>query len=251
MWNKSIALLLLVAVFTSACSSKRKLAKKQEDLDKTTAVAVDNSIKTFEMSNLDYLTFSGRAKAKVAFDKATHDATAHIRIERDKAIWISVTALLNIEVARVLITPDSIKIQTKYPKKELIAKRFSYVYNFINPSLSFKSLQDILVGNLSTELLRAGQVQVASSGEDVVIVGAKNSLNFQYGMNEKNRPYASKMEDRKLAQVLDIAYQEYVSTNGHLFPQHCVLKVQGEGLNLQADLRYNRLTFNEKIDMPF
>lgn len=247
--TKYICALLAIAVFASSCSSRRKTAKGAEV--PTADVATDNSIKTFEMSNLDYFTFSGRAKAKVTMDKNSHDATTHIRIERDKAIWISVTALLNIEVARVLITPDSIKIQTKYPKKELITRPFSYVYNYVNPGLTFKTLQDILVGNLSPELLRSSQVQVASSGEDVIIVGSKNNVTFQYGMNTKNRPYATKIEDKQLSQILDASYDQYGSFDGHVFPQRFILNVQGEGLQVKADLQYNRVQFNEKLDMPF
>lgn len=242
-------MLLIVGMVASSCSSRRKTVKGGEV--PTAEVSTDNSIKTFEMSNLDYFTFSGRAKAKVTMDKSTHDATAHIRIQRDKAIWISITALLNIEVARVLITPDSIKIQTRYPKKELISRPFSYVYNYINPGITFKSLQDILVGNLSAELLRSSQVQVASSGDDVVIVGVKENLMFQYGMNPQNRPYATKIEDKQLGQLLDASYDQYSSFDGHIFPQRFILNVRGEGLQVKADLQYNRLMFNEKVEMPF
>ncbi len=246
--NYAVAFLIL-GITLSSCASRKRAAKGVSETGQS--AAIDNSIKTFEMSNLNYFTFSGRAKAKITLDNASHDATAHIRMERDKAIWISVTALLNIEVARVLITPDSIKIQTKYPKKELIARRFSYIHQFVNPNLTFRSLQDILVGNLSTELLRSGNVQVASSTDDVVIIGSRDNLLYQYGMNDKNRPYATKIEDKQLAQVLDVGYNDYTSTEGHLFPQRFLLEVRGEGLNLKADLRYNRLTFNEKIEMPF
>lgn len=242
-------MLLAVGLVASSCSSRRKTAKGGKV--PTAEVAADNSIKTFELSNLDYFTFSGRAKAKVTMGKSSHDATAHIRIQRDKAIWISVTALLNIEVARVLITPDSIKIQTKYPKKETIARPFSYVYNYINPGITFKSLQDILVGNLSAELLRSSQVQVASSGDDVVIMGAKENLLFQYGMNAQNRPYATKIEDKQLGQLLDASYDQYSSFEGHIFPQRFILNVQSDGLQVKADLQYNRLIFNEKLEIPF
>ncbi|MFD2743868.1 MULTISPECIES: DUF4292 domain-containing protein [Sphingobacterium] len=240
---------MTTSIVLSSCSSRRQTVKATEV--PTADVIADNSIKTFEMSNLDYFTFSGRAKAKVTMDKNSHDATAHIRIDRDKAIWISITALLNIEVARVMITPDSIKIQTKYPKKELITRPFSYVYHYINPGITFKSLQDVLVGNLSTDLLRSSQVQVASSEDDVVIAGVKDNVTFQYGMNAKNRPYATKIEDKQLGQVLDASYDQYGSFDGHVFPQRLILNIEGEGLQVKADLQYNRVIFNQKLEMPF
>lgn len=246
--SKSLGFLVLLAVFFSSCGSKRNASKGVNPA----AVEVDNTVKSFEMSNLTFHTFSGRAKAKVELDGDKHDATAHIRMDRDKAIWISITSLFNIEVARVLITPDSVKILNKFPRRELIEKPFSYIYQYVNEGMSFRTLQDILVGNVSTELLRSEQVQIATSDdEEVIVIGSKGGLAFQYGMTKFQRPYATIIEDRQVDQQLDVAYNQYSEINGHVFPQRFVLHIAGDGLDIKADLEYNRLTFNERVDMPF
>lgn len=238
---------MLLALLFSSCGSKRSASRGVNP----TAVALDNTVKSFEMSNLTFHTFSGRAKAKIEFEDNKHDATAHIRIDRDKAIWISVTSLFNIEVARVLITPDSVRILNKFPRRELIEKPFSYIYQYVNPGMSFRTLQDILVGNVSTELLRSEEVQIATSDEEVIIVGSKGGLTFQYGMNEFQRPFATIIEDKQIDQQLDVAYNQYSDVDGHVFPQRFVLHIAGDGMEIKADLEYNRLRFNERIDMPF
>lgn len=245
--NKGIIFYILLLMFFSSCGTKRNASKNVNP----TAVEMDNTVKSFEMSNLTFHTFSGRAKAKVEFENNKHDATAHIRIDRDKAIWISVTSLFNIEVARMLITPDSVRILNKFPRRELIEKPFSYIYQYVNPGMSFRTLQDILVGNVSTELLRSEEIQIATSEEEVIIVGSKGGLTFQYGMNEFQRPFATMIEDRKIDQQLEVAYNQYSDVNGHVFPQRFVLHIVGDGLQIKADLEYNRLTFNERVDMPF
>ncbi|WP_197053659.1 DUF4292 domain-containing protein [Sphingobacterium sp. T2] len=81
----------------------------------TTSPSSENVVSGIVINNLDFHTFSGRAKAAVEFGKERQDATLNVRINRSKAIWISVTAsFLNIEAVRVLITPDSIKIMNSF-----------------------------------------------------------------------------------------------------------------------------------------
>src|SRR5690606_13157953 len=75
-----------------------------------------------------------RAKTRVEMGKSVHDVTLHVRIERDRAIWLSVTAILGVEAARILITPDSVKILNKL-QGEYISKPFAYIYNYTNREL--------------------------------------------------------------------------------------------------------------------
>src|SRR5690606_40171905 len=107
MWNKW-AIFFVAILLISSCGTKRKSASISKDTHGTT-VTVGN----MEINNLDFHSFSGRAKAKIEFANQQHDVTLNFRINRDQTIWISVTALLGIEVARILITPDSVKILNK------------------------------------------------------------------------------------------------------------------------------------------
>lgn len=243
--SKITVLLLLTLLVASSCGSRKRVAKPTENLS-----TVDNSIRSFEMSNLSFHTLSGRAKAKISLGNKNHDVTANIRIDYDKKIWISVTALLGIEVARILITPDSIKIINRL-QSEYIAKPFSYIYQFTNPGITFKTLQDILLGNTSPELLRTDNVQLASSEDEIFIVGVKNRLAFQYGMNKLQRPHALKLDDASTRQQLEVTYDQYGDMNGYVFPQRFAIKVTGEEVALNANLEYNRVQFDEVIDFPF
>ena len=62
---------------------------------------------------LNFTTFYGRAKANYSSPKASGNATVYIKMRKDSIIWISITGPLNIEGARVLVTPDSVKIINK------------------------------------------------------------------------------------------------------------------------------------------
>src|SRR5690606_40595489 len=106
MWNKLLILGIGMTVLTS-CGAKRQVATQSNG--GVSVPSSPNNNADFLINNLDFHTFSGRAKAKVELGKDNQDVTMHVRIKRDQAIWISFTAtLLIVEIARVLITHDSI-----------------------------------------------------------------------------------------------------------------------------------------------
>ncbi|SFS87154.1 DUF4292 domain-containing protein [Sphingobacterium wenxiniae] len=249
MWNKYIYLGLIGLLFFASCKTKKIAVPKTGKPVETTDVS-NATIKSFELNNLDFHTFSGRAKTRVQMNKESHDVTANVRVQRDKAIWISVTAILGVEVARVMITPDSVKILNKL-QGEYIVKPFNYIYHYTNKGVTFATLQDLLLANVSSRLLRTDQVQVASATDEFIVVGLKDELAYQYRINKENRPFVFSLQEVGAGQGLEAYYQDYTKTNGYNFPQGLTLNITGDGFVMKAQLSYNRVAFNEEIEMPF
>lgn len=250
MWSKVLLFVLVsVLVFTS-CKTKRKIAMPSHDTPTEISAANEASIKTFELNNLDFYTFSGRAKTKIELDKKVHDVTLNVRIERDKAIWLSVSAILGVEVARVMITPDTVKILNKL-QGEYIVKPFEYIYNYTNRGITFAILQDLLMANVSSNLLRTENVQVATATDEFIVVGIKEQLSYQYRINQENRPFNLILQEVGGIQNLEAFYGDFTNTGGYNFPQKVALSMVGEDVSLKAQLGYNRVSFNENVEMPF
>jgi len=250
MWSRVVLLVVVSVVAFTSCKTKRKVAMPTHDTPAETGHTLATNIKTFEMSNLDFYTFSGRAKTKIEMGKNIQDVTLNVRIERDKAIWLSVTAILGVEVARVLITPDSVKILNKL-QGEYIAKPFHYIYNYTNRGVTFAILQDLLMANVSSNLLRTNDVQVASATDEFIVVGIKEELSYQYRINKENRPFNFVLQEVGGGHNLEAFYGDYVKTNGYNFPEDMALNIVGEEVSLKARLGYNRVSFNEHVEMPF
>src|SRR4051812_33943302 len=107
-------LLLAFLPFIFSCKAKKQLVipvTVAPDPVPATAplVAVPPavSLKTIVLNNVNasqtqFNTFSTRAKTDLDIENKTNNVTMNIKIQKDKAIWISVTALVGFEVARVL-----------------------------------------------------------------------------------------------------------------------------------------------------
>lgn len=247
MWNKLLTVGLVFAILTS-CGTKRHSTKAPAH------AGVDNNMKAKEdylINNLDFHTFSGRAKAKVEFGNDKQDVTLHIRIQRNKAIWISVTAtFLNYEAARVLITPDSVKILNKL-QSEYITKPFSYIHKYTGAGINFNTLQDLLIANVSQDLIRTDQLTIASADDDVQLVGVKDDLAFQYSLNGKYRPKVFRLSPIGSDESLESYYSSFNDVTGYNFPQKQNIKLNASSIQVNAILDYNKVEFNQELEMPF
>jgi hypothetical protein len=139
-----------------ACKSKKLVVVNRPTTNvDSAAINKENSIRAgwplSRSKQVTFNTFSGKAKTKLDINGNSNDVTLNIRVARDQKIWISVTAIIGIEVARAQITPDSIivvnRLQSVYLKKP-----FSYVYTYASRQITFKTLQALLVGNAIPEV---------------------------------------------------------------------------------------------------
>ena len=75
------------------------------------------------------------------------DFKANIRINRDSAIWMSISPALGIEIARVLVLNDSLKVLSKIPDN-----KFAYISDiaaleeFLHFDLDLEDLENLLAG---------------------------------------------------------------------------------------------------------
>ncbi len=89
------------------------------------------------------------AKASVSLTDTTDKKTSfktHLRIQKDSAIWMSITPLLGIEAARVLITKDSVKVMNR-TKSEYFLGDFDYINKLFGTDLDYQMLEALLIAN--------------------------------------------------------------------------------------------------------
>lgn len=249
MWNKLCAIGIGLVVLVSSCGTRKQSVNTNPGAGATIISPHANA--DYLINNLDFHSFSGRAKAKVELGKDNQDVTMHVRIQRNKAIWISLTGtFLNVEGARVLITPDSVKIMNKL-QGEYIAKPFNYIHKYTGEGVSFGVLQDLLIANVSSDLLRTDQMTVAQATDDVQLVGVKNDLSFQYSLNGKYRPKVIRLIPVGSSQSLEAFYSSFNDVTGYNFPQNQNIKLSSAGFQVNAVLNYNKIEFNQDVEMPF
>src|SRR5690606_36685661 len=94
-------------------------------------------------------------------------------------------AVLGIEVARVLITPDRIQIINRI-QNEYIDKPFDYIYRYTSQEMGFNEIEDLLVGNMLS-LGFAPNTNILGTSNGFEIQGQHLALDFSmlFGYNYK------------------------------------------------------------------
>lgn len=149
----TIALLLTL----TACKHKKQMQKTAAPavtdvsdslngkcrLDYKTARALSRYVKENEF-RFDWV----YAKANVVslIDDKEESFDIKVRIRKDSAMLVSIQYLLGLEVAKVLITRDSVKF-VNYVQKTYFKGDFNYINELLNADLDFDLLQAVLFGN--------------------------------------------------------------------------------------------------------
>lgn len=249
MLNK-LGVLLLLPVFLG-CTVKRDALPTGASMPPGSGKDLSESgiFEDIIAKQVDFNTISIRAKANLEIEGEENNVTMSIRMVKDKTIWISVTAVAGLEIARALITPDSLKILNRV-ENTYTQKPFSYVYEFANKQLNFNSLQSIFVGNAMPEFLNDKSL-VTMSDKSAVLSGTLGSLIYSLSVNDKLRISETSLKDDDEKQSFQVVYKDFTVISGQAIPQSVNLKSTAEDKNVAIDLKYNRVNVNVSVDLPF
>ena len=244
-----LVFLVVFPIFFSCKVRHEEMASGASSSVSGQSISKDNLFDDITSKQANFNTLSIRAKANLEIDNEENNANMNIRIEKDKVIWISVTAVAGLEIARVLITPDSLKILNRI-ENTYTRKPFSYVYEFANKELNFNSLQSIFAGNAMPEFLNAKST-VTTTGKSSVLSGVLGSLIYALTFNENLRVTESSVKDENAKQSLEIIYKDFITVSQQRIPRSVNIKSNAADKNIAIDLKYTRVNVNVSVDLPF
>jgi hypothetical protein len=182
-------------------------------------------------------------KSKFSFRSSTQDfdnTNVNIRIKKDSLIWLSVTGI-GFEVARGLITPDSIVFLDKLHKEYFVFTyaQLSKQYNF---DLNFKLLQSVIVGNLP---ISPGPDSKFFKENEFFLINQKSGrITVDNFIGEKNL----KLERLKVVEAptnntFTLNYEDFREVNTFLFPFGSMINLDVQS---QKDKQFYQTTMRIK-----
>jgi hypothetical protein len=242
--------ILLVLVFSLLISCKSKKAV----VSSANIPAAGKSSKAAKLSAISsaalrYSTLAIKAKADLNLNGNNNDVTMNIRVRSGEAIWVSVTAIAGLEVARALITPDSIKVLNRL-ESIYVKKPFSYIYEFANDQIKFGTLEAIITGNPIKEVITE-RSELGIQGNLAVLSGVMGSLIYNVQIDGMNKVVQTSLKDEEAAQDLLTVYSDFIAVQGQPVPHQVDIKSQVERKNIVINLKYSRVELDQAVDMPF
>ncbi len=257
---KQLFCLLLLLIFIEACKTKQKAVIKP---------VVDNRpaqqlYRKQQANELNFTTLSLKADISTDIEGNNQSFDAHIRVKKDSIIWINISALA-IDVARVIITPDSVKVMNRI-KSNYFADDICKINDLINADFDFEMLQSILVGN-SFDFYNDDRLKTSIDGNRYLLSSYK-----KYKLKKIiNNPTVSPDRDPlqsiwldptsfKIVKLLlnDFAtnrqmqadYSKFEVVDSVLFPRHIDINISAQK-NIKATINYSKVKLNEPQTFPF
>lgn len=283
LWAVPAGLVLLL----SACRSGQPLSKKSTgELHPKSVAELQAELAAHAMTNRRY--FSAKADVSLSTATGNRNFKAHLRVVRDSAAWISITPALGIEVARALLTMDSLFVIDKVHDTFWTGDTAQALAKFgLKPSLQLfqDALLGLPIGFGPTEKYRGdredGMYTLATKEKRKFIRAAEDiapgdTLPNDKDMREKRLARTLRKAERHEAMVYkfwidpdsmrvnrvlisdlahdqqaDVRYMERKSVEGHPMPTLLILSLSTPGQQASGTLRLDRIQLNGPLNLPF
>jgi hypothetical protein len=252
--------LFLTSLLISSCSTKKNIIR--QPLREEGEAYLLGKLTESELK-FDWLT--ARCNVAVIDDKKSKtEFNGQIRMKADSVLWISLSPALGIEVARLMITSDSIKFINRLDKNYFTGD-FDFISNKFQTTVDFDILQAIILGNdmhsYENESFRAGIDRM--------------EYKLQSTNRHKNRKFHKQKDNPKILvqniwlnpdnfkitrinlkefgednKRLQADYTSFKAVDSQLFPSTLIIEIQSEK-KLTVEINFTRLELNSAQVFPF
>ncbi len=210
------------------------------------------TINKLQANYIDFKTFSAKIKVESQDSKGKNpDITAVLRMVKDSAIWISLSAtFLNVEVFRLYVTPDSVVLLDKR-EKTVQYRGLDYLQEVTQIPLDFKTLQDLLIGN---PIFFNGNTATYRSSETYIL--ANDAGSYFKTLLTLNPADASlihiKLDDVDVSRsrTADITFDGYNKYGEINFATKRDITIV-EKSKMQIDMDFKQFEFNKELSVDF
>lgn len=235
-----------------SCKARKQILVNRKTADSTVIKPIEDKtvkLNAIKATQTYFNTFSGKARTQLDIGGNSNDVTLNIRISRDKKIWVSVTAIAGIEVARALITPDSImvinRLQSLYVKQP-----FNYINKLAGKQVNYNTLQSILIGNAIPELLTENSNFETTAG-NITLTGNLQDIVYKLFLGPDLKVTQTNLSNQSAGQTLQVVNNTFIQAGNRVVPSQIDMASIVKDKKIQVNLHYIKMDFDQPQEYPF
>lgn len=266
---------MLVSVLMFSCRTAKQVVTEKD----IPLMTEHKLLKQIESNRLnDSTLFAKRIDVSFTDGENSDNFKASLKISRDSFMQISLTAPLGIEVARILLTQDSIKFVDVYHKKYFLAD-YDYFNQRYDVSLTYDFLQNIFTNtfsdftlldesNLRTKRYKLDRTEMGYKlwTVDKKNAGKKLKKFYKQSGSERDeiillqeilidptyfRPLSMSLKDLNEGVGISVRYENFVRFGEELFPEKMHFTLFSKKSNMDLNLKFQRMEFNVPVEPNF
>lgn len=258
--NKSL-ILLFSLLFLLACKRQEKASRKPLEGKKA-----EYLITQLKSNEFKFETLAAKADFSLEEEGKKLNFKANIRIRRDSVIWMSITPALGIELARILITVDTVKVINRLQKEYFIGD-YNYINKKFNIDLEYQDIQAVLLGNalsfetdeklkfaIDKEWYYLGNLKkrkAKKADQKPEVIERKKEEIISLWLEDSSFKIAKfLLSDLTADRFILGQYSNYQSHNDQLLPEHLSFEIQSNKPT-HIEIDYSRVTLDQSLKYSF
>jgi hypothetical protein len=258
--------LICLLVLSSSCRAKKTISKAP--VNATTKIveigisSPDSLSRAMQIADVPIQWFGAKVSVNSDINNQTNAFSANLRIKKDSAIWISISPALGIEVARALITPDSLKFINRI-NGTFFKGDYRYLNELLQIEVNFKMIQAILLGNVYLHYSIEQYISVRENTELVLSTIKKRRIRREIDLeipqiltqeiwfsSLQNKIVRMEMQDYRPVRKFTVNYLQFEKVDELSMPNKLIITAQADK-QVKIDLEYSRMTINKELNLPF
>ena len=238
---------------------KKETRKEDRVIDSTEVVKKDTLIlpsfdtnlvrEVMKSQRIEYKTYQCKAKMHFESGDNRQNFTANFRLEKGTKIWVSIN--VGIEVARALITPDSVKAIERINKKAYLYT-YKNIQKLINLEVDFNTLQELIIGNAIATDGKITDVKNLAGLSTVFLMGPdyKNQLTFNQADSSVKQIQLQTERAVSTSSIL-IGLNDYQRIDQRFISTQREYYIQDIKGAANLSMEVNKCEFDQVLDFPF
>lgn len=205
-------------------------------------------IKAHYANALDFKTIAGKMKIDYEDQHGSQGFSVSLRIEKDKAIWISAT----LGVVKAYITPERVSFYNRLDNTYFDGD-FSYLSKLLGTELDFEKVQSLLLGEAILDLRKdkydttvANDYYQLKPRKDIdlfKILFQIEPKHFKIGQQQISQP--------ELGRILNIKYTNYQEIDKKIIPNEIAIAATMDGNQSLIGIAYKNIEFDRNLKFPY
>ncbi len=227
---KSIICLFWIAFIpTLACKTKKQATLKEETLKVERTKVNEAFLQTIQqISAAKFLPASLKYSAAAEYKDAKNSVSLNLELvaRKDQYIWFNAKAFGLVNVARVMLQPDSIRIIDLVNKKYISAS-YNYLNRFIKAPLSFNEMQNLVFGNGLFDPTIENSI-LDTTNSMLLLISQIGDMRQRVAYTTELKAKSVWLNEQSNNREMSIKYGNFELVNGNRLPSDILINIEGE-----------------------
>jgi Domain of unknown function (DUF4292) len=244
---KKIFYLIIVLGVLSSCKSLSKTVTKSS----LKPLKISEILAKQKAANINARTVIAKIKVKYITAKKTQNITAKLRLQKDSIIWISLTAVGGIPVAKILIKPHHVSYYEKM-NKTYFDGGFSLLNKWLKTDLNFQKIQNMLFAQPIYSIEAKKFIRTIT--ENNYQLKAKKKIDNTrpvYWIYPDNFKLHKQVFYKNKKEHLTFIYNSFDASTTNIYPNKMQVIAQSKKETVKINLTYRSLRFDLPLRFPF